>query len=110
LEAFSAGGEKLSFECSPTGENSSKPRLSVGREWLSFVAAHVLCLDNSAPVHDNVRMAKGKNIASNLTLRVKGWRAACRSPKVPEWLKPGLRKAIRRAEKRLRRQRQRGRI
>jgi hypothetical protein len=49
-------------------------------------------------------MSRGKNISSNLALRVKGWRAACRSPKVPEWLKPGLRKAIQRAEKRLKKQ------
>jgi hypothetical protein len=49
-------------------------------------------------------MSRGKNIPSNLALRVKGWRAACRSPKIPEWLKSGLRRAIRRAEQRMRKQ------
>jgi len=47
-------------------------------------------------------MARGKNIATNLGLRIKGWKAAVRSPKVPIWLKPGIRRAIQRAESRLR--------
>jgi hypothetical protein len=44
---------------------------------------------------------RGKNISSNMALRIRGWRAACRSKKVPPWLKPGLRRAILRAEKQL---------
>lgn len=63
----------------------------------------VCAVDSIALVRSNAVMARGKNISSNLELRVRGWKAACRSDKVPAWLKPGLRKAIRRAEQRLRR-------
>jgi len=45
----------------------------------------------------------GKNISSNLALRIKGWRAAVRSENTPPWLKDGLRKAIRKAESRMKR-------
>ena len=45
----------------------------------------------------------GRTIKTNLQLRVKGWRAAVRSPKTPSELKPGLRALIRKAAARLRR-------
>lgn len=38
----------------------------------------------------------GKNIATNLELRIKGWRAALRSRNTPDWLRPVLRANIRR--------------
>jgi len=44
----------------------------------------------------------GKTIKTNLALRLKGWRAAVRSPKTPPELKPGLRRLIRQASARLR--------
>jgi hypothetical protein len=45
----------------------------------------------------------GRTIKTNLTLRVKGWRAAVKSPRTPRELKPGLRRLIREASARLRR-------
>jgi hypothetical protein len=44
----------------------------------------------------------GRTIKTNLALRVKGWRAAVRSPRTPSELKPGLRQLIREASARLR--------
>jgi hypothetical protein len=46
----------------------------------------------------------GRTIKTNLALRVKGWRAAVKSPRTPSELKPGLRRLIREASRRLRRQ------
>ena len=47
----------------------------------------------------------GRTIKTNLALRVKGWRAAVKSPKTPSELKPGLRRLIRKASARLRQKR-----
>jgi len=44
----------------------------------------------------------GRTIKTNLALRVKGWRAAVKSPRTPSELKPGLRRLIREASARLR--------
>jgi len=45
----------------------------------------------------------GRTIKTNLQLRIKGWRAAVKSPKTPSELKPGLRRLIRKTSARLRR-------
>jgi hypothetical protein len=43
----------------------------------------------------------GRTIKTNLALRVKGWKAAVKSPRTPSELKPGLRRLIREATTRL---------
>jgi hypothetical protein len=45
----------------------------------------------------------GRTIKTNLALRIKGWRAAVKSPRTPSELKPGLRRLIRETSARLRR-------
>jgi hypothetical protein len=42
------------------------------------------------------------NIYQNPRLRLKGWRAALRSPRTPKWRRAGIRENIRRLEARLR--------
>jgi hypothetical protein len=44
----------------------------------------------------------GRTIKTNLQLRIKGWKAAVRSPKTPSELKPGLRRLIQKVSARLR--------
>jgi hypothetical protein len=45
----------------------------------------------------------GRTIKTNLALRLKGWRAAVKSPRTPCELKPGLRRLIRDMSARLQR-------
>lgn len=45
----------------------------------------------------------GRTIKTNLALRIKGWRAAVKSPRTPSELKPGLRRLIRETSAKLRR-------
>ena len=52
----------------------------------------------------------GRTIKTNLALRVKGWRAALKSPKTPTELKPGLRRLIRETSARLRKKRAKGEV
>ena len=42
------------------------------------------------------------NIYQDPRLRLKGWRAALRSPRTPKWLRPRIRENIRRLQERLR--------
>lgn len=49
----------------------------------------------------------GRTIKTNLALRIKGWRAAVKSPRTPSELKPGLRRLIRETSARLRRRSER---
>jgi hypothetical protein len=47
----------------------------------------------------------GRTIKTNSALRVKGWRAAVKSPRTPSELKTGLRRLTREASARLRKKR-----
>jgi len=48
----------------------------------------------------------GRTIKTNLALRLKGWRAALKSPRTPSELKPGLRRIIRETSARIRAERE----
>jgi len=43
----------------------------------------------------------GKNIKTNLSLRLAGWKKAAASPRTPAWLKSSIRKNIRALSQRL---------
>jgi hypothetical protein len=43
-----------------------------------------------------------KSLDRDPRLRLRGWRAALRSPNTPEWLRPAMRENIRKLERRLR--------
>jgi hypothetical protein len=45
---------------------------------------------------------KGKNIKTNLELRLRGWQAAAKSPRTPSWLRDSIKKNIRQLRRRLR--------
>jgi hypothetical protein len=47
-------------------------------------------------------MRRGKNIGTNLELRLKGWRAAVKSSRTPAVLKKAIRRNIRELTQRLR--------
>ncbi len=44
----------------------------------------------------------GKNVKTNLRLRLAGWKKAAASPRTPSWLKKSIRKNIRDLSRRLR--------
>lgn len=48
-----------------------------------------------------------KSLDRDPRLRLRGWRAALRSPNTPAWLRPALRANIRKLERRLRASRRR---
>ena len=47
----------------------------------------------------------GKNVKTNLRLRLAGWKKAAVSPRTPSWLKKSIRKNIRDLSRRLRKER-----